>query len=292
MRVPHSYGVRVFVRRTVVVHCTRCQGLERAASPPGSPEAALTRPCSTRSGRAPSRPGGAPPARARLAKRRSPSPTPRASRRSRCAASRAELGLGTMSLYHYVRGKDELLDLMSDAILGRPDRRRRRAAEGLARRPARDRVRHARPTSSATRGSSARCARARGRSRAQLAAPLRPVGRRASPTRPRRRRRRWRSSRSSTTTSSASCCARSRRARGARGAGRARAGCRRSSTTWRRSSRPGPTPTSRASRQANRAAGGRDEDLAEMALDQGRFERGLDRLLDGVEVELKRRRGR
>lgn len=43
---------------------------------------------------------------------------------------------------------------------------------------------------------------------------------------------------------------------------------------------------------ANRAVGGRDEDLAEMALDQGRFERGLDRLLDGVEVELKRRRGR
>jgi AcrR family transcriptional regulator len=44
--------------------------------------------------------------------------------------------------------------------------------------------------------------------------------------------------------------------------------------------------------EANRAAGGRDEDLAEMALDQGRFERGLDRLLDGVEVELTRRRGR
>jgi AcrR family transcriptional regulator len=44
--------------------------------------------------------------------------------------------------------------------------------------------------------------------------------------------------------------------------------------------------------QANRAAGGRDEDLAEMALDQGRFERGLDRLLDGIEVEIKRRRGR
>ena len=29
-----------------------------------------------------------------------------------------ELGLGTMSLYHYVRGKDELIDLMGDAILG------------------------------------------------------------------------------------------------------------------------------------------------------------------------------
>jgi AcrR family transcriptional regulator len=30
----------------------------------------------------------------------------------------SELGLGTMSLYHYVRGKDELLDLMTDGIMG------------------------------------------------------------------------------------------------------------------------------------------------------------------------------
>jgi AcrR family transcriptional regulator len=30
----------------------------------------------------------------------------------------SELGLGTMSLYHYVRSKDELIDLISDAILG------------------------------------------------------------------------------------------------------------------------------------------------------------------------------
>jgi len=42
----------------------------------------------------------------------------------------------------------------------------------------------------------------------------------------------------------------------------------------------------------NRAAGGRDEDLPAMALDEGRFERGLERLLDGIELELKRRRGR
>ena len=28
----------------------------------------------------------------------------------------SELGLGTMSLYHYVRSKDELLDLMGDRI--------------------------------------------------------------------------------------------------------------------------------------------------------------------------------
>jgi AcrR family transcriptional regulator len=30
----------------------------------------------------------------------------------------AELGLGTMSLYHYLNSKDELLDLMSDGIMG------------------------------------------------------------------------------------------------------------------------------------------------------------------------------
>ena len=44
--------------------------------------------------------------------------------------------------------------------------------------------------------------------------------------------------------------------------------------------------------EANRAAGLGDEDLARMATDVRRFERGLERLLDGVEVELKRRRGR
>ena len=42
----------------------------------------------------------------------------------------------------------------------------------------------------------------------------------------------------------------------------------------------------------NRAAGGKDEDLPPMALDEGRFEHGLERLLDGIELELKRRRGR
>ena len=73
-----------------------------------------------------------------------------------------------------------------------------------------------------------------------------------------------------------------------------RAGCRPSSTTCAASSRPAAYPNIARIAEANRAAGGRDEDLAEMALDQGRFERGLDRLLDGVEVELsaKRRRGR
>jgi AcrR family transcriptional regulator len=44
--------------------------------------------------------------------------------------------------------------------------------------------------------------------------------------------------------------------------------------------------------EANRAAGGKDEDLPAMALAEGRFERGLERVLDGIEAELKRRRGR
>jgi AcrR family transcriptional regulator len=43
---------------------------------------------------------------------------------------------------------------------------------------------------------------------------------------------------------------------------------------------------------ANRAAGGKDEDLSKMALDEARFEWGLECVLDGIEAELKRRRGR
>jgi AcrR family transcriptional regulator len=59
----------------------------------------------------------------------------------------------------------------------------------------------------------------------------------------------------------------------------------------------GAYPNVRRLVDVNREAGGRDEDLGAMAVDEGRFERGLDRLLDGIEVELerkapKRRRGR
>jgi AcrR family transcriptional regulator len=54
----------------------------------------------------------------------------------------------------------------------------------------------------------------------------------------------------------------------------------------------GAYPHVQAIVEANRAAGGRDEDLPMMAIDERRFERGLERLLDGIEVELKRRRGR
>jgi AcrR family transcriptional regulator len=46
--------------------------------------------------------------------------------------------------------------------------------------------------------------------------------------------------------------------------------------------------------EANRAAGGADEDLSNMAMDPERFDRGLERVLDGIELDLKRKapRGR
>jgi AcrR family transcriptional regulator len=44
--------------------------------------------------------------------------------------------------------------------------------------------------------------------------------------------------------------------------------------------------------EANRAAGGKDEDLPAMALEEGRFEWGLERVLDGIEAQLTPRRGR
>jgi hypothetical protein len=48
--------------------------------------------------------------------------------------------------------------------------------------------------------------------------------------------------------------------------------------------------------EANRAAGGKDEDLGRMTSSEARFERGLELLLDGIEASyakpVKRRRGR
>jgi AcrR family transcriptional regulator len=54
----------------------------------------------------------------------------------------------------------------------------------------------------------------------------------------------------------------------------------------------GDYPHLRRALEANRAEGRTDEQLARMATDERRFERGLERLLDGIEVQLKRRRGR
>ena len=54
----------------------------------------------------------------------------------------------------------------------------------------------------------------------------------------------------------------------------------------------GNYPHLRRALDANSAEGRTDEDLARMATDERRFERGLERILDGIEVELTRRRGR
>ena len=58
----------------------------------------------------------------------------------------------------------------------------------------------------------------------------------------------------------------------------------------------GAFPHLHGAMQANRAAGGQDEDLGRMASSEGRFERGLELLLDGIEAKfatpVKRRRGR
>jgi AcrR family transcriptional regulator len=54
----------------------------------------------------------------------------------------------------------------------------------------------------------------------------------------------------------------------------------------------GDYPHLRRALEAGRAEGIPDEEFARMATDERRFERGLARLLDGIEVELKRRRGR
>ena len=58
----------------------------------------------------------------------------------------AELDAGTMTLYHYVRTKDELLALVTDAVMARAVVADRRAARRLARGDARSS-----PTAPATR---------------------------------------------------------------------------------------------------------------------------------------------
>jgi hypothetical protein len=53
------------------------------------------------------------------------------------------------------------------------------------------------------------------------------------------------------------------------------------SSYLRRELETGAYPSLQRELDANRAAGGTDEDMARMALDEGRFERGLERILDG-----------
>ena len=206
----------------------------------------------------------------------------------------SELGLGTMSLYHYVRSKDELLDLMGDAIMGgqlvdeaelqkgwragltaiaQATRAQLRAPPGWATRCARGPRRSRDPTRCATSSS-------RWPPSPTPASTRRPDGDHRARRRLRLRLRHARR-----------CVAELEEQRER---SRARSG-------WqavfelhaRRSSRAAPTPTS-APRARGQPRGGRPATRTWRGwrLDEGRFERGLERLLDGIEVELKRRRGR
>jgi AcrR family transcriptional regulator len=58
----------------------------------------------------------------------------------------------------------------------------------------------------------------------------------------------------------------------------------------RRQIESGDYPYLQRAVEANRAAGGKDEDLGRMASSEGRFERGLELLLDGIEAALPRER--
>ena len=199
-----------------------------------------------------------------------------------------ELGAGTMSLYHYVRTKDDLLALMDDALMGEllvPDGE---LPERLARGADGDRPAHARrlvPASVGDRSAARRAVR-----------PQRDEARRAVA----RRRRR-----ASTSSPAAQLevigmvddyvlgfCIRDGAARSSlydeEGARAMR--LRRCSTTSRRSSRAATsrTPAAWSARVTSRQLG----TSCRRGVRPGRFERGLDRLLDGIELDMQRRRGR
>ena len=203
-----------------------------------------------------------------------------------------ELGLGTMSLYHYVRSKDELLDLMSDAILAGqivPDevltRGWREALTAIAHATRANFERHPwiigamRPRPRAIPGPSSlrhfeQSVAAVADTGADVATQMEIVslvddyvfgfavraiieGREA---RIEEEDPRWIES---------------------------------VFDYMRREIETGAYPNVERIVEANRAEGRRDEELSMMVMQPGRFDRGLERLLDGIEASLpKRRRGR
>jgi AcrR family transcriptional regulator len=206
-----------------------------------------------------------------------------------------ELGLGTMSLYHYVRGKDELLDLMSDAILGRQivdDAELRKGwRAGL------------RAIAIATRANFERHPWIVGAMRPRPGAIPGPNSLRHF-------------DQSVAAVAETGVDVKTQMEIVAliddyvfgfalRASIAAVEESEEAEPAWTQAVfdymwgelETGAYPNVRRLVDVNREAGGRDEDLAAMALDEGRFQRGLERLLDGIEVELERkaptrRRGR
>jgi AcrR family transcriptional regulator len=197
----------------------------------------------------------------------------------------AELGLGTMSLYHYVRSKDELLDLMSDGIMGgqlvddaQLQKGWRAALTAIAQATRRNFERHPwmigamRPRPRAVPGPNAlrhfdQSVAAVADTGADLDTQMDIVAliddyvfgfvmRLQVIERPEHDEPGW------------------------------------MDTVFeymREELETGAYPNVERVVEANRAAGRRDEELAARALDEDRFERGLERMLDGIEVDLARR---
>ena len=190
-----------------------------------------------------------------------------------------ELGAGTMSLYHYVRDKDDLFDLMGDLVLRRVPRRRRRARPRLARRPGRDRPRDprhaAQPPVAAAAGHGARRS---GRTRWPTSSRPRGPRPRPAPTPP-------------TYMEFAGlldeyvfgCLTRETSHGPARAPGRPR--------LLAVADRQRRVPAHRGASSTRTARPAADPgDLARNSDADGRFERGLQRVLDGIAAELARGR--
>jgi AcrR family transcriptional regulator len=211
----------------------------------------------------------------------------------------AELGLGTMSLYHYVRSKDELIDLMTDAILGGqivPDeelgRGWREALTAIANATRRNFERHPwmigamRPRPRAVPGPNS--LRHFDQSVAAVAATGADIKTQME------------------IVALVDDYVFGFAVRAVIAGLEART--EEDDPGWmetvfdymRRELETGAYPNVQRIVDANRAEGRRDEELSMMVMDEGRFDRGLERLLDGVEAELarkpapisKRRRGR
>ena len=210
----------------------------------------------------------------------------------------SELGLGTMSLYHYVRSKDELLDLMGDRIMGGQLVDEADLQTRLARGADRDRAGHASqlraPSVDGRRHEPAADARSRGPTRCATSTSRSPRW----PTSGSTSRARWRSSRVVDDYVIGFVVRSQRVAEHEEGLAAE------TIAEWmdkafghlRRQIESGAFPHLQRALEANRAAGGQDEDLGRMASSEGRFERGLELLLDGIEAKfatpVKQRRGR
>jgi AcrR family transcriptional regulator len=199
----------------------------------------------------------------------------------------AELGLGTMSLYHYVRSKDELLDLMSDGIMGGQlvddaelEKGWRAGLRAIGHATRRNFQRHPwmgdamRPRPSSVPGPNAM------RHIEQSLAAVADTGLDAQGQM---------DLIAAIDDYVIGFVIRSQRFAEEEEQSPGQEWLEQMFQHMRERIESGGYPYLRRALEANRAEGRSDEELARMATDERRFERGLERILDGIEVELKRR---